>query len=194
MMPDITDLPKAIQLALTPVFLLTGIGGLLSVMSGRLSRIVDRGRALARGDVALEHVSLQPEAQTLEQRRRLASAAITTTTIGALSVCLVIAAIFVEVMLQTPLQWVIGAFFAITMLALVVGLTFLLRETHVAMHTLRTAAPSRGDELATRRPTPIVSNRYSIATESRRFADDSPRGSSAINHRVDKWRPHERSF
>jgi hypothetical protein len=62
-------------------------------MSGRLSRIVDRGRALARGDVGLEHVSLELEAQTLEQRRRLASAAITATTIGALSVCLVIAAI-----------------------------------------------------------------------------------------------------
>src|SRR6185503_18050879 len=166
MVPDITDLPKAIQLALTPVFLLTGIGGLLSVMSGRLSRIVDRGRALARGDVALGHVSLQLEAQTLEQRRRLASASITTTTIGALSVCLVIAAIFVEVMLQTPLQWAIGAFFATTMLALVVGLTFLLRETHVAMHTLRIAAPSRGDELTTLRPTPIAGNRYSMATES----------------------------
>jgi MFS family permease len=175
MVPDITDLPRAIQLALTPVFLLTGIGGLLSVMSGRLSRIVDRGRALARGDVALEHVSLELEAQTLEQRRRLASAAITATTIGALSVCLVIAAIFIEVMLQTPLQWVIGAFFALTMLALVVGLTFLLRETHVAMHTLRIAAPSRGDELTTRRPAPIAGNRYSMATESRRFAADSPR-------------------
>src|SRR6187551_2991266 len=43
---------RAIQLALAPVFLLTGIAGLLNVMTGRLARIVDRGRHLwdALGD------------------------------------------------------------------------------------------------------------------------------------------------
>ena len=34
MAPDIGDLTKAIQLALTPVFLLSGIGALLGVMTG----------------------------------------------------------------------------------------------------------------------------------------------------------------
>ena len=48
-MPDMDDLAKAIQLALAPVFLLTGIGALLSVMTGRLARIMDRGRAFAEG-------------------------------------------------------------------------------------------------------------------------------------------------
>ena len=42
----ISEMAKAIQLALGPVFLLTGIAGMLNVMSGRLSRIIDRGRAL----------------------------------------------------------------------------------------------------------------------------------------------------
>lgn len=37
---------SAIQLALTPAFLLTGISSLLNVMTGRLSRIVERGRLL----------------------------------------------------------------------------------------------------------------------------------------------------
>ena len=44
---NITNVSQAIQLALTPVFLLTGIGGLLNVMTGRLARIIDRGRYLA---------------------------------------------------------------------------------------------------------------------------------------------------
>ena len=51
--PDVSDLAKAIQLALAPVFLLTGIAALLSVMTGRLARIIDRGRALAEGTVGL---------------------------------------------------------------------------------------------------------------------------------------------
>ena len=46
-MPDIDNLAKAIQLALAPVFLLTGIGALLAVMTGRLARIV----AFAEGKV-----------------------------------------------------------------------------------------------------------------------------------------------
>ena len=34
----------AIQLAIAPVFLLTGIAGLLGVMANRLARIIDRAR------------------------------------------------------------------------------------------------------------------------------------------------------
>ena len=52
-------------------------------------------------------------------------------------VCGVIAGLFVEVMLETPLNWLISAFFAAAMLALVVGLTFFLREVHLAMRTVR---------------------------------------------------------
>ena len=50
-MLDIGDLPKAIQLALAPAFLMTGIGALLNVMTGRLARIIDRGRAFAESKV-----------------------------------------------------------------------------------------------------------------------------------------------
>ena len=50
---------------------------------------------------------------------------------------MVIAGLFVEVMLQAPLKWLISGLFAAAMFALVVGLTFLLREVHLAMHTVR---------------------------------------------------------
>ena len=87
--------------------------------------------------------STRVERHTLEQRRHLTSVAVTFTTIAALFVCVVIAGLFVEVMLQAPLKWFISAFFALAMLALVVGLTFFLREVHLAMHTVRIAAPER---------------------------------------------------
>jgi Protein of unknown function (DUF2721) len=86
-MPDIGDLAKAIQLALTPV--------------------------------------------------RLTSAAITATTVAALLVCVVIAGLFGEVMLNTQLKWIISASFAGAMLALMAGLTLFLRELHLAMRTVR---------------------------------------------------------
>ena len=38
---NLGDVAHAIQLALAPVFLLTGVAGILNVMAGRLARIID---------------------------------------------------------------------------------------------------------------------------------------------------------
>ena len=141
-MPSIDDMARAIQLALAPVFLLTGIAGLLSVMAGRLARIIDRGRAFSEGRVPAapsEDAHTDLEKQNLEQRRRLTSVAITSCTIAALLVCMVIAVLFLEALLRAPLAWLIGALFTVAMLALVIGLTYFLREVHLAMQTVRIA-------------------------------------------------------
>lgn len=145
--PDgFNDIARAIQLALAPVFLLTGIAGILNVMAGRLARIIDRGRGLTegRGGAAasgLETVTV--ELGNLERRRHLTSVAITSCTISALLVCVVIATIFLEVMLAVPMHWFIGALFTGAMLALVVGLGFFLREVHLAMQSIRIPTPAR---------------------------------------------------
>lgn len=137
---DLGDIGHAIQLALTPVFLLTGIAGMLNVMAGRLSRIIDRGRQLTEQEVprVLQGEGLlQSELKCLERRRHLTSAAITACTLSALLVCLVVVALFVEVLLQADLKWLIGALFTGAVLALVVGLAWFLREVHLATKTVR---------------------------------------------------------
>jgi hypothetical protein len=134
------DVAHAIQLALAPVFLLTGIGAILNVMTGRLARIIDRGRQLTEQPVPEELQSgetLQVEFQNLERRRYLTSVAITASTLSALLVCMVIAALFLEVLLQIHLKWLLGVLFTGSALALVVGLTYFLREVHLAMQTVR---------------------------------------------------------
>lgn len=136
----LTDITEAIQLALGPVFLLTGIGAMLNVMSGRLSRIIDRGRALTeRPDViaTYDQNNLYEELQMLERRRHITSIAITMCTVAALLVCLVIVALFLEVMFSLPLTWMIGALFVLATLALVGGLAYFLREVHLSSNTVR---------------------------------------------------------
>jgi len=145
---NINDVGTAIQLALAPVFLLTAIAGLLNVMAGRLSRIIDRGRALeeGRGSVgSAEQVSIDAKLRILEQRRHLNSVAITACTIAALLVCMVIAALFLEVMLDAPLKWLIGGLFTAATLTLVVGLAYFLREVHMATQTIRISTATRED-------------------------------------------------
>jgi mannose/fructose/N-acetylgalactosamine-specific phosphotransferase system component IIC len=124
----------AIQLALAPVFLLTGIAGLLSVMTGRLARIVDRVRQLS-GD------AFDPARRVLELRRHFSGIAITACTVAALLICIVIATLFVEVMLDARLKWLVGGLFTAAMLALVVGLACFLREVHLAMQATRITDP-----------------------------------------------------
>ena len=136
----ISEMAKAIQLALGPVFLLTGIAGMLNVMSGRLSRIIDRGRALTeKPDVIAtdEPTEIRTELLMLERRRHITSRAINMFTIAALLVCLVIVTLFLEAMFFMSLKWLIGVLFILSTLSLVVGLGYFLREVHVASNTVR---------------------------------------------------------
>jgi hypothetical protein len=139
---NINDVPQAIQLALGPVFLLTGIAGLLNVMAGRLARIIDRGRHLTDDltDPGALSAALQSELALLDRRRHFASAAITACTLAALLVCMVITSLFLEALLDVPLRWMVGLLFTGATLALVVGLAYFLREVHLATTTIRIVA------------------------------------------------------
>src|SRR5205814_4454780 len=89
----------AIQLAIAPVFLLTGIAGLLGVMANRLARVIDRARQLEHIWPTLEEVdrsAAREELDDLERRRHLVSWSINFCTSAALLVCLVIVTLFVE--------------------------------------------------------------------------------------------------
>lgn len=58
---DVNTVSHAIQLSVAPVFLLTGIGALLSVLTNRLGRVIDRARLLeSRFEIATldEHKEL----------------------------------------------------------------------------------------------------------------------------------------
>ncbi len=137
---SIADVARAIQLALGPVFLLTGISGMLNVMTGRLARVIDRGRMLTEGphaEAAELPEPLAKELEFLERRRHFSSVAIAACTIAALLICVVIAVLFIETMLAAPLSWVVALLFTGSTLSLVVGLTYFLREVHLAMQTIR---------------------------------------------------------
>jgi hypothetical protein len=137
---SIPIIQHAIQLAIAPVFLLTGIAGLLGVMANRLARIIDRARDLEQRWAALNERALaaaRVEIATLERRRHLASWSINFSTSAALLVCIVIVTLFFEEFFETDLKWLAGAQFVGVMLALVGGLASFLREVYLATHTGR---------------------------------------------------------
>lgn len=140
--PDtgLNDIGLVIQLSLAPAFLLTGIASILNVMTGRLSRIIDRGRKLAEESQQVNSTSggmYEIENGNLERRRYLTSVAIAASTFSALLVCLVIFVLFVKVILGLEIKWVVSGLFAASTLSLVVGLTYFLREIQLSTKTVR---------------------------------------------------------
>jgi hypothetical protein len=142
MPPDqsVPMIQHAIQLAIAPVFLLSGIAALLVVMTNRLARIVDRARKLEERWPTLDERALpaaQREIPLLERRRHLASWSINFCTGAALLLCVVIVTLFFEEFLGTDLKWFAGGLFVTVMFALIGGLSAFLREVYLATHTGR---------------------------------------------------------
>ena len=125
---DISTVVHVIQLAVAPVFLLTGIGAILSVLVNRLGRVVDRFRVLE----ALAPDTVEDEMGILADRARLIHRAISLCTAGALLICVVIATLFVGAILAVDVSAGIAILFIIAMLALIVGLLCFLREIFLA--------------------------------------------------------------
>ena len=141
MLPQaIPVIAHAIQLAIAPVFLLTGIAALIGVMANRLARIIDRARHFEdvwdKLDDEARKVARE-ELAHLEHRRHLASWAINFCTGAALLVCTVIAALFADEFFAADLKWLAGALFVGAMLAVIGGLACFLREVYVSTHTVR---------------------------------------------------------
>jgi Protein of unknown function (DUF2721) len=136
----ITGIAHVIQLAVAPVFLLSGIAGMLAVMTNRLARIVDRARLLEA-----EHIGAAPivrdwidaELKPLSRRARMIGIAITLCTVTALLVCGVIAILFLGAFLHFNAYVPVALTFIAAMLAFFVGLLAFLREVLTATASLR---------------------------------------------------------
>jgi hypothetical protein len=137
----IKALASVIQLSVAPVFLLAGIAGLLNVLSQRLARVVDRARVIERripqAKSERQRELLQAETSTLWTRIALVHWAIRLCVSSALTVCVVIVALFVGDFVKFNIAAVIAILFVVAMLLIIVGLVFLLREISLATRHMR---------------------------------------------------------
>lgn len=125
---SISTVANAIQLAVAPVFLLTGIGAVLAVMATRLARVVDRHRALGE----LNASETNEEMALLSRRARWVHWAISLSTVSALFVCIVIAALFIGSEIGLDPSRIVSLLFITAMLTLIMGLLCFLREIHLS--------------------------------------------------------------
>jgi hypothetical protein len=136
----VSTIAHVIQLAVAPVFLLTGVASLLGVLTNRLARIIDRARVLEERLGILggtERASSEADLHTLSQRARHINLAIRLCVSCALLICAVIAALFTGAFLEADVSTLIGAVFIAAMGALIVALVSFLLEISIATRSLR---------------------------------------------------------
>jgi Protein of unknown function (DUF2721) len=137
---EVVDIAHAIQLALAPVFLLSGIWVFLGVLASRLARIVDRARNMER-ELRLPEVPdaerTRAQLRALARRARYINIAITLGTIAALLVALVIALLFSSTFIPLNLAPPLALLFVLAMGALVAAFVSFLVEVRVAIAVLR---------------------------------------------------------
>ncbi|MGY8816067.1 MAG: DUF2721 domain-containing protein [Gammaproteobacteria bacterium] len=135
----ITAIANVIQLAVAPVFLLTGIGAILNVMTSRLSRIIDRDRVL-KAQLPTEETAIElieTELAALSLRGKYINWSITFSTISALLVSAVVAILFLGAFVNFNVAVPVGFLFIIAMVVLIVALILFLKEIMLATTSIR---------------------------------------------------------
>ncbi len=130
---NLTNVAHVIQLAVAPVFLLTGIGAILSVLTGRLGRLVDRFRALSETREPLLPKQAR-ELEILALRAAWVHWAITLCTASALFIAIVIGALFMGAVVDLNPSRVVSILFITAMSSLIIGLGCFLREISLSVH------------------------------------------------------------
>jgi hypothetical protein len=139
-LPAVSSIAQTIQLAIAPVFLLAGIGAILNVLAGRLSRIVDRARWLEErhaGSTGVAHERIVWELRILDRRMDYANIAIWLCVSSAIAVCILVALLFITQLAHLAFRQAVAGAFILAMLLLISGLITFLLEIRIARTSFR---------------------------------------------------------
>ena len=137
--PELGVVISVLQTALTPAFLLVAVGSLLNVLTGRLSRIVDRSRDLQRQHAETEgdaHERVVSELRIIERRMRVVGSSILFAVLSAITVCIMIALLFLMGLSDYSATWVAVAVFMLALLLLAACLFQFVREIRLATYAI----------------------------------------------------------
>jgi hypothetical protein len=133
------DIAHLIQSALAPVFLLSGVGVTLGVMTSRLARVVDRARALEAtlDKHPADARQIHDDLGVLRRRTRYLNRAITMCGFSAVLIALVVICLFANAFFGSGLAGTIALLFVGAMLLITGAYVAFLIEVWVATRHLR---------------------------------------------------------
>jgi len=150
----VDNIAHNIQLAVAPVFLLTGIGSVLNVLVTRLGRVIDRARKVEAEIDGYSPAMRGPalaDLTALDRRMAVVHWAIGMCTTSALFVCILIALLFVGNFIEIKASGVVALLFIAAMGFLICGLILFLAEVQIATRSVRVKGALLAEQQANRR-------------------------------------------
>ncbi len=142
-----------IQVALTPVFLLSGIAALLNVYASRLARVSDRLDALTtdRKHAASAEDPVCQEIERLHRRSTVLDIAVVLATIGAAATCLAILTLFLLAISNKAIAGILITFFGTAIVCTLVSVGVFGAEMLISSRAMRMRMHFHVPRLARRR-------------------------------------------
>ncbi|HMI20475.1 MAG TPA: DUF2721 domain-containing protein [Sphingomonas sp.] len=137
---SLSGLAHTIQLALAPAFLLSAMGIILNMLTGRLARVVDRARMIEADFTPRDHpnhVHQVTELRLLDRRMTIMNNSIFLATASAVVLCTVVVVMFVAELIGFGFARTLASLFALSLLLLIASLVMFLVEVRVAVRAIR---------------------------------------------------------
>jgi hypothetical protein len=131
---------SVIQIAITPVILISGIGALMLTLTNRLGRVVDRTRMLAgqmRNASGEERTHLESQLAMMWRRARFQRVAVTLAGSSMLISCLLVLAIFVDALAGRRFGVELVVIFVASVLCLIAALGAFVIDIWVSLNALQ---------------------------------------------------------
>ena len=125
---DATAVAQVIQLTIAPVFLLSAIGAMLTVMTNRLGRVIDRARRVEEDILPAADGTTRPTAEVVARLE-----------LGVL-VCQLVILSFLAAFISFDASLVVALLFIAAMVALSIALILFLSEVSIATSSIRFAS------------------------------------------------------
>lgn len=128
-----------IQLAITPVILISGVGALMLTLTNRMGRIVDRTRSLAgqvRGASGDERAHFENQLKIMWRRAKLIRHTVTFAGLSMLLSCLLVVMIFIDASVHREFGVELVVTFLASVMCLIAALVNFLRDIWVSLHAL----------------------------------------------------------
>lgn len=137
--PEQSSLLSIIQLSITPVILISGLGGLMIALTNRMARIVDRTRALS-GQICsaqgADREHLIEQIKVMWHRANLMRWSVTCVGASMFVACLLIGEIFLSAMLGKELSLLMVSLFGLSLIFLIISLFLFLRDLFISLVAL----------------------------------------------------------
>jgi len=133
------DVFQALQLAVSPVILISAYGLLLLSMTNRLGRAIDRARQLVREGAAKEE-----QIAIIARRAVWIRSAIVFTSIALIAAALLVLVLFVSVHLTVDISPAVLILFLGSLVSLVIGLVYFLIDIFASLNAMKAELQNAG--------------------------------------------------